>query len=620
MSRAAWITGLLLASYLGLALLGTAWGTAAVGSGQAVRCLAAGIGLGDDADVPATVRFVVLHVRLPQMLLLGLVGAALACAGGALQATFENPLADPSVLGVTGGAALGAVLAIHTGLAENVFLALPLSGFLGALAAGLAVYCLTYLSGRPTVHTLLLIGVAVGSICMAGISLVMVLSQQHRLQELLFWLVGGVRNQTWEHVGFAAPAIVPGCVLLVSLHRRLDALLLGEEQALAVGVPAAGTRLLVLGLAALVTGAATAVSGSIAFVGLMVPHMLRRLTGARAIDLLPACLTGGAAFLTACELLARTMSGPVPVQLGILTAFLGGLFFLVLLRKGEQGTCAPWYGYQSGKGYYTRGLTPPVRLRQLRMTPPLLQTRHVTVRRGERLLLDGLSVTLQPGSMTVLLGPNGAGKTTLMRVLAGVLPPTAGEVCLEERRLDDLGRRAIARQCAYLPQQTATAFEIRVEDAVMLGRYPHIGAWGRLRRDDFERVGWALERVGVAGLRGRLLPTLSGGERQRVFLARALAQEAPILLLDEPTAALDIGHQLELMGLLAELHREGRTILAALHDLRPALEFFPRALLLNNGRLCADGPTREVILGPALEAAFGVRVERGEDWCFRRVV
>ena len=159
--------------------------------------------------------------------------------------------------------------------------------------------------------------------------------------------------------------------------------------------------------------------------------------------------------------------------------------------------------------------------------------------------------------MTVLLGPNGAGKTTLIRVLAGILPATHGDVALGSRRLRDLGRSAIARQCAYLPQQTGTAFALRVEDVVMLGRYPHVGTWGGLARTDYDRVTWALDRVGLSALRRRTLPTLSGGERQRVFLARR-CQEAPILLLDEPIAALDIGRQLGVDG-LAEGAQSRRT-------------------------------------------------------------
>jgi iron complex transport system ATP-binding protein len=222
--------------------------------------------------------------------------------------------------------------------------------------------------------------------------------------------------------------------------------------------------------------------------------------------------------------------------------------------------------------------------------------------------------------MTVLLGPNGSGKTTLIRVLAGMFQPTEGTVNLGDMPLRKLSRSAVAQKCAYLPQQTSTDFEIQVEDAVALGRYPHIGSWGAMKKADYDVVAWAMERVGLTSLRHRTVPTLSGGERQRVFIARALAQESPILLLDEPISSLDIGRQLELMTLLIELHDEGRTILAALHDLRPALDFFSHAMLLNAGQVTATGPTNEVIFGPALETAFGVQVRRSEQVCFQQII
>jgi iron complex transport system permease protein len=331
------ITAGLTLAYAGLAVLGTFWGPAPIAPAHVVRSIAAAVGLGDTESVPAPERTVVLRLRLPQVLLLGLVGAALACSGAALQATFENPLADPGVLGVTAGAALGAVLAIHTGLTEWLSLSLTVAAFLGAASAASMVYGLAYLGGRPTVPGLLLTGVAVGSMASAAVSLVVLITAPYRLQELLIWMLGGVRNQTWIHVGLAAPGIAAGCGLLLSLHRRLDALLLGEEQALAVGVPVVSTRLQVLALTALATGAATAVSGSIAFVGLMVPHLVRRWTGPRALDLLPACVAGGAAFLTACDLLSRDLSDRLSLHLGILTAFMGGPAFLVVLRRTKGG-------------------------------------------------------------------------------------------------------------------------------------------------------------------------------------------------------------------------------------------------------------------------------------------
>lgn len=253
------------------------------------------------------------------------------------------------------------------------------------------------------------------------------------------------------------------------------------------------------------------------------------------------------------------------------------------------------------------------------ISPPALEADKISVQLGQRMILRELSLSLPPGSMTALLGPNGSGKTTLIRALAGVIAPAAGQVRLGDRDLRRFDRSAVARQCAYLPQATGTSFEIRVEDAVALGRYPHISAWAGMRARDYEVVAWAIERAGLTALKGRTVPTLSGGERQRVCIARALAQESPILLLDEPISSLDIGWQLELMDLLRDLNREGRTVLAALHDLRPAVDYFGSAALLHGGRLSAFGPSRDVIFGSALEEAFAVKVERAEHVTFRRL-
>lgn len=337
MSRSARVAFTLALLYVALAALGTAWGSVSIPVEHVVRTLAGSLGLADSSSIPPHEQFVVLHLRLPQVLLLGLVGAALSCSGAALQATFDNPLADPGVLSVSGGAALGAVLAIHTGLAGAVFLSLPVCAFAGGFGSALLVYVLTYVVGRPTVHSLLLTGVAVGSLTVAGMTLVMVVTDQQRVQELLFWLVGGVRNQTWEHVWIACPTVAAGIAGLMGLHHRLDALLLGEEQAVAVGVPLTRTRLWILAWTSLATGAATAVSGSIGFVGLMVPHLVRRFTGPKTMDLLPGCVAGGAAFLTACELLSRGLSEKFALHLGILTAFLGGPAFLIILHRTDRG-------------------------------------------------------------------------------------------------------------------------------------------------------------------------------------------------------------------------------------------------------------------------------------------
>jgi iron complex transport system permease protein len=309
--------------------------------GQSLRVVAAELGLAGPHAVTEAERLlvwtIVWHYRLPRVLLLTVVGGGLAVVGATLQATFQNPLADPAILGISAGGALGAALAVNAGLADRTFLALPACAFVGALACALLVYGLARTRGQPSQAGLLLTGMAVGALAAAGMSAVLLYSAGYRLQEVLLYLMGGAEGRTWEHLFLATPPVLLGCAVLVGLHRPLDALMLGEEQAAAVGVAVPRLRLGFLVCCALVAGAAVSVCGNIAFVGLIVPHGLRLLVGPRAVRLLPASLLGGALFLVLCDLVARLLSRTVEIHLGIVTAFLGVPFFLYLLHRNAWG-------------------------------------------------------------------------------------------------------------------------------------------------------------------------------------------------------------------------------------------------------------------------------------------
>jgi len=226
--------------------------------------------------------------------------------------------------------------------------------------------------------------------------------------------------------------------------------------------------------------------------------------------------------------------------------------------------------------------------------------------RGRPVLRD-VTLGIARGERVALIGPNGAGKSTLLRVVTGLLPPAAGTVQLAGEPLGRLGRLSVARRVAVVPQQATLPFATPVEEVVALGRLPHEDPFRGARPGDRAAVGAAIERVGVGHLVGRDARELSLGERQLVLIALAVAQAAPILLLDEPTVHLDLRHQVETMELLVDLNeRDGTTILAVLHDLRLAAHFFPRLVLLDRGRAVADG-TPDAVLSPDLvRDVFGV--------------
>ena len=240
--------------------------------------------------------------------------------------------------------------------------------------------------------------------------------------------------------------------------------------------------------------------------------------------------------------------------------------------------------------------------------PPIVEVRRLSVTLGATRALDGVDASVQEGEWLALIGPNGAGKSTLLRTIAGLVAHS-GAVSVNGRALDAGKRRALARSVALVPQLPQTPAALTVAEYVLLGRTPHIGYLGSERRSDRIAASRALERLSLAPFVHRTLGSLSGGERQRVVLARALAQEAPILLLDEPTSALDLGRQQEALELLAELRREGRlTVISAMHDLSLAGQYADRLLLLAEGKVLAQGQPREVLTEPTIAACYGAGV------------
>jgi iron complex transport system ATP-binding protein len=245
------------------------------------------------------------------------------------------------------------------------------------------------------------------------------------------------------------------------------------------------------------------------------------------------------------------------------------------------------------------------------MTDVVLAAEGVAHAYGARPVLAGVDVALARGEIVGLIGPNGAGKTTLVRVLAGLLPPDHGRVTLQGRAIGAWDARGRARAVAFVPQDPHVEFPFRVLEVALMGRAPHLTGLGFAGPDDLHRTRGALARLGVTELEARRIESLSGGERQRVFLARALAQDAPVLLLDEPTTHLDVHHQVEILEVVRERVREGGAALAVLHDLNLAAVACDRLVLLAGGRVAASGPASAVLTAERLAGAFQGRLHVG---------
>ncbi len=325
-----------LATLLGVTLLtsilaGVRFGSVELTTAEVLAALTTG-----DVEVH---RDIVLQLRLPRTLLGVLVGGGLALAGATFQALLRNPLAEPYILGISGGASVGAVTVLALGWVGVGSWSLPLAAFAGALLAIVLVFRVATTTGHAMdVRVLLLAGVVVAAFFSACIAFILSISSARTVQSAVLWIMGSLANASWQSVLLAAVYTMPAATVLIGLARPLNLMAIGEETANYLGADVEGVKRTALVIAALVTAAGVAVAGVIGFVGLVVPHAIRLLIGSDHRALLPLSFLGGAAFLTLADLFARLALAPTEIPIGVITAFVGVPIFLVLLRRSLVGT------------------------------------------------------------------------------------------------------------------------------------------------------------------------------------------------------------------------------------------------------------------------------------------
>ena len=327
MTRRLWIILVLVVLLAATSVLSLGMGAVGISPAETLAALSG-------KPVRASHLTILWDFRVARVLLVILCGAALASAGAAFQGLFRNPLADPYIVGASGGAALGATLAAVMGDTGPV-VPLGVAGFLGALLAVMLVYAIAEASNFGSMIALLLAGVALSTMLSAIVSLLLIMSDEV-LHEVFAWLMGGFSGRSWSHLSQSSLAAILGIGIIWPMSRALDALSGGESSAEALGLDLRRARLVIVAGASLATAAAVAASGIIGFIGLIAPHLARRLVGAGHAILIPASMLLGSILLLLADDLARTLMAPIELPVGVFTALLGGPFFLYLLRQGRK--------------------------------------------------------------------------------------------------------------------------------------------------------------------------------------------------------------------------------------------------------------------------------------------
>jgi iron complex transport system permease protein len=317
-------------------LAGIGFGAVSISPEQTVAIVLHHLGVETDIAFTRQQDSIVWAIRMPRVILAILVGSALAVSGATLQGMFRNPLADPGLIGVSSGAALGAVGSVALGFSALGFATLPACAFVGGVITSIAVYLMARHDGRTEVVTLVLTGIALNTIAGALTGFLTYVASDQELRAVVFWSLGSLGGATWTSVSAALPFIVVGLILIPRWSGALNLFVLGEAEARHLGVDTERVRLQLILITALMTGAAVAVAGVVGFVGLIVPHLVRLVAGPNHRTLLPACALGGATLVLVGDLIARTIAAPAELPLGVITALLGGPFLLMLMLRTRR--------------------------------------------------------------------------------------------------------------------------------------------------------------------------------------------------------------------------------------------------------------------------------------------
>lgn len=559
-----------------------------------------------------TEAVILQQVRLPRVLLGIGVGAALAGAGTLMQALFKNPLADPGLIGLSAGGALGAVTAIVLGGAwatHSLFLSVwltPFAAFIGAASSAALIFLLALQKGQIQAQTLLLCGIAMNAIAGACVGLLSYIATDEQLRNLTFWSLGSLGGASWISAGVMI--IIASAVFCFAYQQRhaLDAMLIGDNNAKQLGVPIEQLkRYMVLSTAAC-AGVAVAFTGMIGFIGLVGPHLARLVLGPKHSGVVPLSMLMGACLLCSADLLARVLISPSELPIGVLTALLGAPFFLYLLRH-------PWTDRRKQalplQKKATECLAPPVNPNRLSSHTEVLRIQDLSMQLQGRRILNNINAELKAGQRIALVGPNASGKSSLLRCLATEYSAT-GRILLNQQNIHTAKPACLAQQLAYMPQSTYLPFSFTVEEFILLGRLPQ---HHETREHQQHCLHYVLNALELTALREYDYLRLSGGQQQRVQLARALIQivdrpRGALLLLDEPTSALDLAQQHIVAQVLEQMSALGLTIIAVIHDLHFAQRYATDLWLMHQQTLYAQGPVAQMLDIDLLSKVFGVQL------------
>ena len=527
------------------------------------------------------------------------MGAALASAGAVMQCVLRNPLASASTLGVSQGAAFGAAVGIvvfgggvvnsataTSAITINNPYIVTVCAFVCGSISSVVIIAISQIKKDIGPGGLVLAGVALSSLFSGGSTLLQYFTDDTKLGAIVFWTFGNLGSANWRDLGILAAVLAAAMMYFMFNRWNYNAMESGADTAKSLGVNTRSVMLVSMGICSVLSAVAVSFVGIISFVGLVAPHIMRRFTGNDYRFLVPGSAVAGALLLILADTFGRSVVAPVILPIG--------------------ADCVP------------RSADVPVPSVQ-RSKKHVIKVKNITYsyNRTARKVLEDVSFELERGQCLAVLGNNGAGKSTLLKCIDRICQTEGASVMIDGQDAFKMNSRTIAQNIAYVSQNTENV-NMTVFDTVLLGRKPYI-KWD-VTAEDRETVDGILQKMGLEELALRNVSELSGGEAQKVMLARALAQEPKLLLLDEPTSSLDPYNQHEMLHVIRDIARERNiAVIIIIHDLNLAMRHCDRFLFLKDAGVFSFGGV-ETVNPETIKSVYGLRVDIIEHRGIRIIV
>ena len=511
---------------------------------------------------------IIFNLRLPRAIMASLAGISLSLSGLIYQETFQNDLVSPDLLGVSQGAGVGAAIAIVFSL-SNVYIAI-FSFIFGIITVICTVLVSNIFKNKSNI-TLILSGIIVGGFMSSILtSIKYFVDPETKLSTIVYWLMGSFKNVTYDNIVFIFPIVLFFLTLLILISHRINLIALGKEETETKGINYILYRNIIIITATILTSIIVSFCGTISWIGLIIPHIVKSIIGRDANKTIPLCAIFGSTFSLITDILSRSITqSEIPIS--AITGILGSVIFTIILINRNNEKYNFNIKYNSNEDATNVLIKEPQIISNDSINKnTIIKLENVYFKYNNKMnyVLNNVSININKNDIILLYGLNGSGKTTLIKIVLGILKPTSGNVFYGEKNINDLSMKSRSKIISYVKQDFTNTSNIIVKDYLILGMVNELKFYEKPTSEQISRVERYAKEFSITRLLDKKFCEISGGEKQLVAICQSLLQDSDVLIMDEPTSSLDTDNQKLVIGILVKLSKQyNKTIIFSTHNI-----------------------------------------------------